>query len=80
MKGDITTLSYIQVHEVGKSDSGKTLRFEVRHESGAVLGWIYWFPRWRKYIYHPKPTTVYEETCLNEIAEFIKTKTAEHNT
>ena len=69
--------TFITFHDVGKSDSGKTQRFDVRN-SGAVLGWVYWYSPWRKYIYHASPGTLYEETCLTEIAEFVAEKTREH--
>lgn len=70
--------SYITFRDVGATPSGKTRRFEVRDLQGGVLGWVYWYPGWRKYIYHPKPGTLYEEVCMTEIAEFIKMKTATH--
>ena len=76
--------THIEFHTIGQSDSGLTLRIEVRKRGhhadvqGEVLGWVYWFPRWRKYIYHPSPGTIYEEVCMTEIAEFIAEKTDAH--
>jgi len=69
--------TYINFRKVGYSDSGKTERWEVNNR-GDVLGWVYWYSPWRKYMYHPKPGTLYEETCLTEIAEFVAEKTDEH--
>ena len=45
----------------------------------AQLGWIGWFARWRKYGFYPKEGTVYEETCLREIAAFCEQKSKERD-
>lgn len=39
------------------------------------LGVIKWFGRWRKYVFEPYAETVYEETCLREISQFIEEET-----
>jgi len=36
------------------------------------LGLIKWFSSWRKYAFFPVAGTVYEPTCLRDIAEFIE--------
>jgi hypothetical protein len=58
----------------------KTNCYEVveRGNIRNVLGLIRWFPRWRKYVFAPCTETVYEETCMGEISEFIVTKTKAH--
>jgi hypothetical protein len=62
-----------------RSKSGKTSIWHVYSKDGQlVLGHIKWFGRWRKYAFYPAVQTIYEEVCLNEIAEFIKNKTREH--
>jgi hypothetical protein len=43
-----------------------------------VIGYIKWFGRWRKYGFFPKPDTIYEETCLREIAHFGQMLTHVH--
>ena len=43
-----------------------------------ILGTIRWFGRWRKYCFFPASETVYEETCLGEIAEFCVRETKNH--
>jgi len=52
--------------------------YEVLTEDNTKLGEIRWFARWRKYCFFPWTETVYEETCLGEIAEFIKRETLAH--
>ena len=48
--------------------------------SPLMLGHVAWFGAWRKYCYYPNGATVYEETCLREIAEFVVTITTQHKT
>lgn len=40
-----------------------------------LLGFIGWFPRFRKFSFFPRKDTVYEEVCLRDIAEFCETET-----
>lgn len=47
-------------------------------EGSRVLGEIKWFSQWRKYGFFPYVGSLFEEDCLNDIAAFIKEKTAEH--
>ncbi|MFH1184676.1 MAG: hypothetical protein V1755_06510 [Chloroflexota bacterium] len=63
----------------------RTRRWFVRskHETdsdgdGLILTDIAWFGRWRKYAAQPRDGTIYEETCLREIAEFCEQRTREH--
>jgi len=39
------------------------------------LGVIRWFSRWRKYVFEPYAETVYEETCMRDISQFIEEET-----
>lgn len=60
------------------SESGKTKIFQVVAKDGNVpLGRVSFFGRWRKYIFEPNNETLYEQTCLREIAEFIEGETKE---
>ena len=69
--------TYIDFAFVEKSPSGKTDIWRVADKSGFQLGLIAWFSRWRKYSFYPSGHTVYEQTCLREIAEFIDERMAE---
>lgn len=50
----------------------------VSKYDGLFLGWVGWFPRWRKYAFFPQKDTVYEEVCLREIADFCVKHTKAH--
>lgn len=70
------------------SESGKTLIWEVRQRDPKApdremrevpaLGHVGWYGRWRRYAFQPEPNTVYEPTCLRDIAAFCDWATAEH--
>src|SRR5208282_248516 len=55
----------------------KTNRYAVveKHNASSQLGVILWFARWRKYCFYPDPNTLYEETCMREISQFIVEET-----
>lgn len=45
--------------------------------SGALLGQIRWFSRWRQYVFSPHVDAVFNPDCLREIADFVAEKTRE---
>lgn len=60
---------------------GKTKRWFV-YPKGQVwaeaLGEVKWFGRWRCYGFFPAWRTVYEKTCLRDLAEFCESETSKH--
>jgi hypothetical protein len=63
---------WIRFEHMGSSKSGKTSIFAVlTKESGVVLGRIAWHPPWRCYAFFPAADTVFERTCLQDIAKFV---------
>jgi hypothetical protein len=60
-------------------DKPKTKTWKVFNKYDSILlGWIGWFPRWRKYCFFPCNGTVFEEDCLKDTANFLESKTQEH--
>jgi hypothetical protein len=57
----------------------KTLQWEVRPvaDAGNPLGEVRWYGRWRKYCFFAEPSTIYEQDCLRDIAQFCEEKTKE---
>jgi hypothetical protein len=54
----------------------KTQRWEVvAKDGGEVLGTVKWWGAWRKYTFHPLAATLYEPTCLRDIAAFCEEQT-----
>lgn len=77
-------LQYGMLREIGKwccveeqPPTGKTRRFIVTDAAGNPLGDVKWFSTWRRYAFYPGRLTVYEPTCLRDIAAFIDEITAE---
>lgn len=51
----------------------KTDVIEVESKvSGDILGVIKWFGRWRQYSFFPRPETIFNTECLNDIVNYIK--------
>ena len=71
--------THIYFDFVTRSKSGKTLEYHVMTNDGTdCLGSVNWFGRWRCYSFNPWPGTVFEKTCLREIADFCERLTKEH--
>ena len=72
-------MSYIKIIETDNPYSEKTRRWNVmRAEYPHIkLGEIAWMGSWRKYAFYPEPQTIFEETCLADIAEFLLSATAD---
>ena len=47
-------------------------------DGNAELGQVRWHAQWRRYAFFPRPDTVYEPTCLRDLAEFCDKATAAH--
>jgi hypothetical protein len=59
--------------------SGKTKVWLVQAKDGdSDLGLVSWFGRWRGYAFSPHPHTVFERTCLRDIADFIEAQNKAH--
>lgn len=57
----------------------KTKRWRVDTLGGAyLLGYIRWYGAWRQYAFCPEAMTVFEPTCMNDIAAFCKDETRKH--
>ncbi|MHB8276383.1 MAG: hypothetical protein ACYDIA_01850 [Candidatus Humimicrobiaceae bacterium] len=55
-----------------KTDT-KTKVFKVNSKrSGNCLAIIKWYSPWRQYCFYPMPQTIFNNTCLLDIVEFIK--------
>lgn len=71
-------MSYLQFTSSGQSASGKTSIWRVLGGGHNLLGEIKWYGPWRRYVFHPIPGTLYDGTCMVEIAQALIDKTAEH--
>ena len=49
-----------------------TDRWEILSDYDDVLGVVHWFPRWRQYTFDPAPETTYNDSCLTDLAAFLR--------
>jgi hypothetical protein len=56
----------------------KTFTWSVETKEEWLIGSITWYGPWRCYAFTPRSETVFEKTCLREIADFCERKTKEH--
>lgn len=70
---------WIKFEDAGASPSGKTRCWLVLTNRGGWLGDVKWFGRWRRYAFFPAPETVFERTCLRDIANFCDAQTKARN-
>jgi hypothetical protein len=72
-------MSWILFKEAGFSPSGKTRTWDVLPtDGGLIIGRIYWYSKWRKYVFAPLDNAVFEEDCLRDIASFCESATKQH--
>lgn len=70
--------TYIEFQPLDKLPGQSTWRWNVlAQEGGAYLGMVKWFGRWTKYTFTPDGNSVFESTCLREIADFIEQRTTD---
>jgi hypothetical protein len=54
----------------------KTHRWLVRTAGVAIdLGEVKWFGRWRQYVFFPLHETIFDKSCLRDIADFCEEQT-----
>jgi hypothetical protein len=70
---------WIEFYEV-PGNGRKTRTWDVRPtaDPNTLLGQVKWFGRWRAYAFFPCADTVYERTCLRDLAQFCERQTYEH--
>lgn len=73
-----TQMSWLIFRDSGQSKSGKTKIWDVCSRTNQILGLIFWYAPWRKYVFGPENGTVFDEKCLIDIAGFCQEKTREH--
>jgi hypothetical protein len=56
----------------------KTRVFSIFNSSNkSLLGYIKWFPNWRKYCFYPL-NSLFDDKCLDQVSTFMKEATAAH--
>ena len=63
--------SFIEFVELPPNPKTKCWRVVAKQNSG-VIGSVSWYGPWRKYCFFACPSTVFEENCLRDIANFCE--------
>jgi len=69
---------YLVFEKISESPSGLTGIHRVMTQTGSTLGEIRWYGAWRKYVFFPEPSTLYDPPCLLEIAGYVRELTEFH--
>jgi len=70
---------YLEITEVVPMTKKKTREFHVFNSvSGSRIGFIQWYPPFRKYAFFPNVGCVFDPNCLTDIADFIIEKNEGH--
>ena len=69
----IQEYEHFWITKLRKSAICKTEVFSIHNnKSFALLGTIKWYGAWRQYCFYPEQNTVWSNSCLEHIREFIK--------
>jgi len=72
--------TYIKFTEIYPDATRKTKKWSVLNkENEAHLGFISWYGAWRRYCFYANATTIFEQNCLRDIANFIELQTKLYN-
>lgn len=64
---------WIRFDEYQMTPDRKTKKFSVvNKDNGTMVGTISWYGPFRQYSFFPAANMVFEKTCLQDIADFLK--------
>lgn len=63
---------------VPESFPGRKTRLWAVYNGEVLLGQVKWHSPWRCYCFFPQTSTLFEKTCLHELAQFSDDRTYEH--
>ncbi len=69
-------MSFLNFINERPSATGITKIWDV--VSGGYIGKVSWYGPWRKYCFYPNDNSLYDQTCLREVADFLETETRRH--
>lgn len=70
---------YMNFRRVVRGDRQTPIVYVTSKSTGAPLGEIKWFGRWRQFCFYPVPGCVFNRSCLNDIIKAINELMAERN-
>lgn len=67
-----TEYAFIRFEEASRSDAKTKLWACKNRKANSLLGAVEWYSPWRQYIFMSAPDCVFSESCLKDIADFLK--------
>jgi hypothetical protein len=65
-----TDYDHIKFVECGKTE--KTTFYDCRNKnSDSLLGCVRWYPGWRRYVFLPSGSAMFDALCLSHIQHFL---------
>lgn len=74
-----STKSLLNFRDMGIM-AGKVTHWWQVFGPSVYLGWVDFYPHWRRFVFHPNNTTLYDAECLREISNFLENQTAARRT
>ena len=68
---DVAEYEWFTVRFISRSATGKTAMYWVVSKRDVFLGAIRWHAPWRQYAFYPSDKTIFNQTCLDDIQEFL---------
>lgn len=71
--------SFLNFEELPTEAARRTKIWRVSSRTTSiVLGFVRWFPHWRKYTFIPEAGMVFDASCLHELSDFVLERTRDH--
>ena len=72
---------WLEFRLLRRTDSGKTNVYQIWSKKPSFLvGEIRWYNGFRRYSFFPDGNAVFEETCMQDITDFLKQVSENHKT
>ena len=76
---DTSNSKHLEYQFSGPSSSGKTKTWVVyNHTTDVYIGIIKWAGNFRKYAFFAEPGMMFDASCLEDVAEFLRAEMIEH--
>jgi len=69
----VASYKYIWIKALPRKKTRKTIDYIIEsRSSGGLLGYINFYPPWRQHVFSSLADSVWNETCLDEVSDFLK--------
>jgi len=73
-----TKYQYIHFEPGPDNPKTKTWFCHNNRDYGAQLGTVKWYGPWRQYCFYPRPATIFNKGCLEDINSFLNQAMEDH--